>query len=142
MGPLRKARASAAHHSTPYSRAPPAHSTPVAQEMTHNRSIYGMVTNYVAKPLQQAASWLWGGRAQPIQTQAAILLSLIHISEPTRLLSISYAVFCLKKKKKPMSTQKCVYCYIKKKKVKPRKKHYKFSMPNRTYHPHTLIAVI
>ena len=30
---------------------------------------------------------------------AGILLSLIHISEPTRLLSISYAVFCLKKKK-------------------------------------------
>src|SRR5678815_5846866 len=28
-----------------------------------------------------------------------ISLSLIHISEPTRLLSISYAVFCLKKKK-------------------------------------------
>ena len=27
-------------------------------------------------------------------------LSLIHISEPTRLLSISYAVFCLKKKSK------------------------------------------
>eukprot|EP00658_Telonema_sp_P-2_P032121 TRINITY_DN23867_c0_g1_i2.p1 TRINITY_DN23867_c0_g1~~TRINITY_DN23867_c0_g1_i2.p1 ORF type:complete len:243 (-),score=77.07 TRINITY_DN23867_c0_g1_i2:77-805(-) len=32
-------------------------------------------------------------------------LSLIHISEPTRLLSISYAVFCLKKKKKyPITT--------------------------------------
>src|SRR5678815_381671 len=30
----------------------------------------------------------------------SILLSLIHISEPTRLLSISYAVFCLKKKRK------------------------------------------
>eukprot|EP00658_Telonema_sp_P-2_P005979 TRINITY_DN12265_c0_g1_i1.p1 TRINITY_DN12265_c0_g1~~TRINITY_DN12265_c0_g1_i1.p1 ORF type:complete len:378 (+),score=53.16 TRINITY_DN12265_c0_g1_i1:453-1586(+) len=29
-------------------------------------------------------------------------LSLIHISEPTRLLSISYAVFCLKKKKHKM----------------------------------------
>ena len=29
---------------------------------------------------------------------AAYRLSLIHISEPTRLLSISYAVFCLKKK--------------------------------------------
>ena len=27
-------------------------------------------------------------------------LSLIHISEPTRLRRISYAVFCLKKKKK------------------------------------------
>ena len=31
---------------------------------------------------------------------APLILSLIHISEPTRLLSISYAVFCLKKKKK------------------------------------------
>src|SRR5450759_5830907 len=29
----------------------------------------------------------------------AVLLSLIHISEPTRLGMISYAVFCLKKKK-------------------------------------------
>ena len=29
-----------------------------------------------------------------------MLLSLIHISEPTRLGMISYAVFCLKKKKK------------------------------------------
>eukprot|EP00658_Telonema_sp_P-2_P051803 TRINITY_DN39907_c0_g2_i1.p1 TRINITY_DN39907_c0_g2~~TRINITY_DN39907_c0_g2_i1.p1 ORF type:complete len:142 (+),score=16.06 TRINITY_DN39907_c0_g2_i1:145-570(+) len=29
-----------------------------------------------------------------------VSLSLIHISEPTRLLSISYAVFCLKKKKR------------------------------------------
>src|SRR5678815_2733833 len=36
----------------------------------------------------------------PYPDQQAILdLSLIHISEPTRLLSISYAVFCLKKKK-------------------------------------------
>src|SRR5665648_1284311 len=33
-------------------------------------------------------NWIWGG-----------LLSLIHISEPTRLGMISYAVFCLKKKK-------------------------------------------
>src|SRR5665648_595682 len=31
---------------------------------------------------------------------AGYLLSLIHISEPTRLGMISYAVFCLKKKKK------------------------------------------
>ena len=31
---------------------------------------------------------------------ADLHLSLIHISEPTRLLSISYAVFCLKKKTK------------------------------------------
>ena len=33
------------------------------------------------------------------QYEAEYTLSLIHISEPTRLLSISYAVFCLKKKK-------------------------------------------
>eukprot|EP00658_Telonema_sp_P-2_P031836 TRINITY_DN23740_c0_g1_i2.p1 TRINITY_DN23740_c0_g1~~TRINITY_DN23740_c0_g1_i2.p1 ORF type:complete len:139 (+),score=17.54 TRINITY_DN23740_c0_g1_i2:136-552(+) len=48
-------------------------------------------------------------RSQPPGRQVKILpqfacrptlvLSLIHISEPTRLLSISYAVFCLKKKK-------------------------------------------
>ena len=35
-------------------------------------------------------------------------LSLIHISEPTRLLSISYAVFCLKKKKKLTCNQYAV----------------------------------
>src|SRR5678816_3057091 len=33
------------------------------------------------------------------RTGLEMILSLIHISEPTRLLSISYAVFCLKKKK-------------------------------------------
>ena len=32
--------------------------------------------------------------------KVGIYLSLIHISEPTRLRRISYAVFCLKKKKK------------------------------------------
>eukprot|EP00658_Telonema_sp_P-2_P029923 TRINITY_DN2268_c0_g1_i5.p1 TRINITY_DN2268_c0_g1~~TRINITY_DN2268_c0_g1_i5.p1 ORF type:complete len:614 (-),score=145.21 TRINITY_DN2268_c0_g1_i5:17-1858(-) len=42
-------------------------------------------------------------------------LSLIHISEPTRLLSISYAVFCLKKKKKKTITSEskiiCINIY-------------------------------
>ena len=33
-------------------------------------------------------------------------LSLIHISEPTRLGMISYAVFCLKKKKKIQNKNK------------------------------------
>src|SRR5665648_1147491 len=36
----------------------------------------------------------------PPGTDAVDHLSLIHISEPTRLGMISYAVFCLKKKKK------------------------------------------
>ena len=35
----------------------------------------------------------------PLLEGTTLILSLIHISEPTRLLSISYAVFCLKKKK-------------------------------------------
>eukprot|EP00658_Telonema_sp_P-2_P083206 TRINITY_DN8951_c0_g1_i3.p1 TRINITY_DN8951_c0_g1~~TRINITY_DN8951_c0_g1_i3.p1 ORF type:complete len:477 (-),score=112.25 TRINITY_DN8951_c0_g1_i3:6-1436(-) len=40
-------------------------------------------------------------------------LSLIHISEPTRLLSISYAVFCLKKKKKKILKRNytCIIIY-------------------------------
>src|SRR5674536_5804 len=37
---------------------------------------------------------------QQVRGAVVLPLSLIHISEPTRLLSISYAVFCLKKKKK------------------------------------------
>ena len=32
--------------------------------------------------------------------EARVVLSLIHISEPTRRRGISYAVFCLKKKKR------------------------------------------
>ena len=38
---------------------------------------------------------------QSVKDRAAlfIILSLIHISEPTRQAEISYAVFCLKKKK-------------------------------------------
>ena len=41
-------------------------------------------------------------------------LSLIHISEPTRQAEISYAVFCLKKKKKKNAD----FCLKKKKKKK------------------------
>src|SRR5678815_3206019 len=37
----------------------------------------------------------WRDRASPCAA------SFLHISEPTRLLSTSYAVFCLKKKKSP-----------------------------------------
>ena len=37
-------------------------------------------------------------RSGKVRRAKLYYLSLIHISEPTRLLSISYAVFCLKKK--------------------------------------------
>src|SRR5450759_4517207 len=42
----------------------------------------------------------FGAGGFPGIAHAPIYLSLIHISEPTRLGMISYAVFCLKKKKK------------------------------------------
>src|SRR5678815_4936092 len=48
--------------------------------------------NYL-KQAAQVFGAAWNGRKYSIK------LSLIHISEPTRLLSSSYAVFCLKKKK-------------------------------------------
>ena len=51
-----------------------------------------------------AAAALWGGLAVLISHRWLLalhpLLSLIHISEPTRQEAISYAVFCLKKKKR------------------------------------------
>eukprot|EP00658_Telonema_sp_P-2_P034703 TRINITY_DN25320_c0_g1_i1.p1 TRINITY_DN25320_c0_g1~~TRINITY_DN25320_c0_g1_i1.p1 ORF type:complete len:180 (+),score=85.02 TRINITY_DN25320_c0_g1_i1:180-719(+) len=49
-----------------------------------------------------AQSMMMMYQQQMQQQMMAQQLSLIHISEPTRLLSISYAVFCLKKKKKPL----------------------------------------
>src|SRR5660397_294007 len=52
-------------------------------------------------------------------------LSLIHISEPTRLRRISYAVFCLKKKKKKKKNKKKNYKNIKKNKRKKKKKKKK-----------------
>src|SRR5678815_1162954 len=52
---------------------------------------------------QACAGWIQRRYGLTLDAGAQILpvngsrLSLIHISEPTRLLSISYAVFCLKK---------------------------------------------
>src|SRR5665809_171221 len=42
----------------------------------------------------------------PLRALPALRLSLIHISEPTRLRRISYAVCCLKKKKKEKREKK------------------------------------
>eukprot|EP00658_Telonema_sp_P-2_P049272 TRINITY_DN37459_c0_g1_i2.p1 TRINITY_DN37459_c0_g1~~TRINITY_DN37459_c0_g1_i2.p1 ORF type:complete len:139 (-),score=26.53 TRINITY_DN37459_c0_g1_i2:38-454(-) len=53
-----------------------------------------------AQTLQKAANTLAMNMLSTSKRfKAPLELSLIHISEPTRLLSISYAVFCLKKKK-------------------------------------------
>ena len=50
--------------------------------------------------LLSVAGAYWRGDEKNKMLQRIYGLSLIHISEPTRLLSISYAVFCLKKKNK------------------------------------------
>eukprot|EP00658_Telonema_sp_P-2_P048481 TRINITY_DN36882_c0_g1_i1.p1 TRINITY_DN36882_c0_g1~~TRINITY_DN36882_c0_g1_i1.p1 ORF type:complete len:154 (-),score=19.29 TRINITY_DN36882_c0_g1_i1:34-495(-) len=53
-----------------------------------------------ASPIRYPLEVLWEGGDHRAALKHVIRdLSLIHISEPTRLLSISYAVFCLKKKK-------------------------------------------
>src|SRR5450756_2790064 len=65
-----------------------------------------------SEPMRRSIEWLkrdqhpegsWYGRwglNYIYGTWSVLCLSLIHISEPTRLGMISYAVFCLKKKKK------------------------------------------
>src|SRR5450756_2818550 len=65
---------------------------------------------------------LWSAIFPQKKTQAKSL-SLIHISEPTRLGMISYAVFCLKKKKKNIrNKKKKVQKYKKTKKEKKTQK--------------------
>eukprot|EP00658_Telonema_sp_P-2_P067974 TRINITY_DN5690_c0_g1_i1.p1 TRINITY_DN5690_c0_g1~~TRINITY_DN5690_c0_g1_i1.p1 ORF type:complete len:507 (-),score=120.50 TRINITY_DN5690_c0_g1_i1:98-1618(-) len=79
-----------------------------ASELEHT----GLAARQVAAVPSIAAVW------RHVKTQMAfattlfmaaivVFLSLIHISEPTRLLSISYAVFCLKKKKKKSHITNC-----------------------------------
>ena len=77
---------------------------------THYSSEDGLSQNTVMSILQDRKGniWLatWDGinkfNGYSFKTYKARLdnLSLIHISEPTRQAEISYAVFCLKKKKK------------------------------------------
>src|SRR5678816_3443450 len=72
--------------------------TPIYQTSTYVQSAPGVNKGYeyarsqnpTRKALEDALAIIENGKYG---------LSLIHISEPTRLLSISYAVFCLKKKK-------------------------------------------
>src|SRR5450759_1796393 len=53
----------------------------------------------VAERLRQPDLGGEEGLKREFTDESEIMLSLIHISEPTRLGMISYAVFCLKKKK-------------------------------------------
>src|SRR5450756_1142110 len=53
-----------------------------------------------------------GRWAPPFDHRPELQLSLIHISEPTRLGMISYAVFCLKKKKRHRTRQHTIHINI------------------------------
>eukprot|EP00658_Telonema_sp_P-2_P034868 TRINITY_DN25427_c0_g1_i2.p1 TRINITY_DN25427_c0_g1~~TRINITY_DN25427_c0_g1_i2.p1 ORF type:complete len:112 (-),score=17.62 TRINITY_DN25427_c0_g1_i2:25-360(-) len=62
--------------------------------------LLGWVTCLTVQHPSMRATTSSNSLAEYTSPYSALILSLIHISEPTRLLSISYAVFCLKKKKK------------------------------------------
>src|SRR5674476_1620763 len=60
--------------------------------------LYSSAASDVYKRQGQSVNWRRSNR-KPCK-RSGCPLSLIHISEPTRQAEISYAVFCLKKKKK------------------------------------------
>src|SRR5450756_3198886 len=66
------------------------------------RSAIALVTETTGGLPDGTSLWLLGSAFDVQDPEASALehLSLIHISEPTRLGMISYAVFCLKKKNK------------------------------------------
>src|SRR5678810_1463716 len=76
-----------------------------ASDVYKRQGLIGRVDRLVAKP----------------PTEIVQHLSLIHISEPTRQAEISYAVFCLKKKKKTKNKKAGDYNKItdKKDNIKP-----------------------
>src|SRR5664279_5437615 len=63
---------------------------------TVRHELAAFLQNRTVLSLPPRGIW-YGSEAEP--NPAVVALSLIHISEPTRRTPISYAVFCLKKKK-------------------------------------------
>src|SRR5450756_2945062 len=80
-------------------------------------------THKIGEVHEGAAVMDW--MAQEQERGITITLSLIHISEPTRLGMISYAVFCLKKKKKKKIRKQHMLQFKKKKKKKKKKNQKK-----------------
>src|SRR5678815_3956748 len=65
-----------------------------ADQPTHNAA-FRRTLLALDEDLQSRVFEIWYPAHVQSQHARLVLLSLIHISEPTRLLSISYAVFCL-----------------------------------------------
>src|SRR5660397_279760 len=87
------------------------------QQSSHHFS-RGPITTQTRSEHQRISPSIIQSFSQTIQ-----ILSLIHISEPTRLRRISYAVFCLKKKKqnRKEKKQKTTNKNKKKNKIKTKK---------------------
>src|SRR5660398_295171 len=85
----------------------------------------GVANARIAAECGVAVSTVVGWRKRFAADGLREFLSLIHISEPTRLRRISYAVFCLKKKKKKKKKNKKNKKKKKKKKKKKNKKKKK-----------------
>ena len=84
--------------------------------LIESKKISSNVTMYSADPIiyvvsnfisdQECDAFIIAAETNNKNGKERISLSLIHISEPTRLRRISYAVFCLKKKKKKNKKKK------------------------------------
>ena len=74
-------------------------------ETKHGEEIVGILT-HLTDPSQNSQFHDKYFEGIDFDLSRVLFLSLIHISEPTRLLSISYAVFCLKKKNKETNQKK------------------------------------
>src|SRR6187397_3732814 len=83
-------------------------------------TVYNTLSLHDALPIWQGA-WSQGGASLPLALGVAPARSEEHTSELQSLYTISYAVFCLKKKKNQLHNKKSLLIYIQKKKTKYKK---------------------
>ena len=79
------------------------HEPAILASEVHRDEIPGMYS-FASEKWREAAGKALKEFCDEVDSLPFADLSLIHISEPTRLGMISYAVFCLKKKKKRQTT--------------------------------------
>eukprot|EP00831_Metopus_contortus_P015102 TRINITY_DN16271_c0_g1_i1.p1 TRINITY_DN16271_c0_g1~~TRINITY_DN16271_c0_g1_i1.p1 ORF type:complete len:212 (-),score=40.02 TRINITY_DN16271_c0_g1_i1:50-685(-) len=77
----------------------------ILAQLKEDHSCYKVDTEQELKRLKEEYDHDLSTSRKKLRSETQKFLSLIHISEPTRPLYISYAVFCLKKKKKLLIQQ-------------------------------------